>query len=114
MNNAVKYTLLALAPIVLIVGVWMFSRGTDRPNIATRITLVDVETGEIFTKRTKDIIALPAKNDRNGKLTLYPVDQNEAGEYVVRPRYRELLAALAKETPVKVDTNTLRVTAAGN
>ncbi|HBS28408.1 MAG TPA: hypothetical protein DEB06_02920 [Phycisphaerales bacterium] len=106
--KALKYALLALAPIVLIAGLIITMRsGSDRPVIPTDMTMLDVVTGEVTVMSRSKIVALPWKNSRDAKYTLYPVFKNDAGRWEIEGRYRDILAELAKTEKTVVDLSTM-------
>lgn len=96
----------ALAAVVAVgVFVWSLREPSGIPN---SITLVCVETGEVFRiARNRLGSTLPALNPRTKRSTLVPC-RVEEGELVMVPRFRHLLDDL-QESNQYVDPQTLIV-----
>ena len=78
--------------------------------VPNSFTFVDVETGEIVVLSKKDVRFIPAKNTRDGKPTLFPVEKDEQGNYKVAGHYGAAIAAMAESGTIKVDPKTLAIT----
>lgn len=102
--NRAKYVIVALAPIVLIVGVWMSMRG-GAGALPSSYRFVDIETGEVVSIAKDKVQVIPAIG-ASGKPTLYPVSTEEDGSLVIGERYRDGVLEYARTNPVKVDTTT--------
>jgi hypothetical protein len=104
-----KYALIAVAPIILAAGLW--SMLSSRPSLPSTYPYVDVMTGEIVKLGKGEIVSIPAPNKRDGELTMFPVDTDELGRYIIAERYVEDFQAFAKKQtqPIKVDVKTLLV-----
>lgn len=103
-----KYALIAVAPIILTIGIWMALSGNNSP-LPDSYKFVDAVTGEVVEIRRNKLTSIPAPNARDGKLTLFPLDTDEEGRYVVGDRYREDLLLLSKTQKVAVDIKSFRV-----
>lgn len=104
-----KYALIAVAPIILAVGVWSALRGGSATDIPDSVTFVDVSTGDLVTMKRGSFISVPAMNDRDKKFTLYIVNKDESGAWVVNENLREQLLALPESERSKIDPQTFRV-----
>ncbi len=100
-----KITLLVLGPIALIVGIYLAMAGRSS-GLASRVTLLDVTTGQTKTVSAGSIKFLPAPNE-SGVMALFPVIRNEAGQWEIPDRYRDALRDLAKENQIQIDPETL-------
>ncbi|MGD9691291.1 MAG: hypothetical protein AB7G17_00445 [Phycisphaerales bacterium] len=101
----VKIALVVLGPLVLIVGVYL-SVGRGGTSLASRMTVMDVTTGEIKMVSKSSVKTLPAQN-KDGVRSLFPVVKNEAGVYVIPDRFREAVEALGKEHALQIDPQSL-------
>lgn len=99
----VKIGAIAIAPVVLIVGLIMFFSGQRAPALQNSYEYIDVVTGETLWLGRKEVTAIPAKNKRDGSATLFPYTPGEDGEKAVPGRYRPAIADLATNGPLKVD-----------
>lgn len=108
--KALKFIAIAAAPIILIVGLWMFI-SSGKNELPTDYLYADVVTGEVVSLDRASIKTIPAANKRDGKRTLYPVDRDAQGNYVIKERFRVGLADTAKTVggPLKVDQQTFIV-----
>lgn len=106
--KGVKYALLALAPVALAVSMW-FSWG-DEGGAPTSYMLVNVYTGQVTSMKTKDLISVPAPDDK-GEFALLRCKKDESGYYVVAERDREALISgyFAGKPNLKIDLTTFRV-----
>lgn len=102
--KAAKIAIIVIAPIILIIGLVMTFSGGGK-GIPGRLTYVDVATGETLRRDPQSFIALPGKNSE-GQRAIFPVEKNDAGELVIRNRYRSALIELAKTIDVKVNLDT--------
>lgn len=102
-----KIAAIAIAPLILIWGVWSFMKNNNSvlPNSSK---WVDVSTGEIITLSRNKVFSIPAKNDRDGKRTLFPLEKTETGEMTIPDRYRQYLKDIP-EIDSKIDPNTFQV-----
>lgn len=107
--KALKFIAIAAAPIILIVGVWMFvkSGGNELP---TDYLYADVVTGEVLSFARGEIKSFPIKNKRDGKRTIYPVTKTPDGKYIIEERYRQtLLDSAGNLGTLKVDTQSFEL-----
>lgn len=66
---------------------WSLGRG-PRAQSTNRTLLVDVTNGELFEFSTKKRgVVIPERNPETGKIALFPVRQDENGEWVIEARY---------------------------
>ena len=94
----VKYAIIALAPIILVVGLLFSMGGKDLPPSSFRT--IDVLSGKIDTKAIKG--SFPMKN-KDGVRCILPVVQNEHGDLVIAERFQGVIARDFSETPIYVD-----------
>jgi hypothetical protein len=106
--KGVKYALLALAPVALAVSLW-FNWG-DQGGAPSSYMLVDVFTGNVTQMKSKDLISVPAPNDK-GEFALLRCVKDESGHYVVAERDREALISgyFAGKPNLKIDLTNFRV-----
>lgn len=78
--------LVIVAAVVLVVSLIFSLRGPNVPKPG-QVTVADVESGELFSIDTsgRKIALLPAKNPDTGERTLFPVRQDESGNWVITP-----------------------------
>lgn len=90
---------------------------SDTPKLTSRITLVDLGSGELFEAQTGKISAIiPEKNPDTGAFTLYPAVKDDKGVWHVAPRYLQGLDPKApagalvssKTGEVRVKSETVR------
>ncbi len=97
---------------VLMIGYTAFSflTGSRIPN-PNSITVADIETGEMFTIDTsgRKLAILPATNPETGKRTLFPVRQDENGQWVVTPLMAGTLADYEGEAAALESATTMVV-----
>lgn len=84
---------------------------SDAPKLTSKITLVDLGSGELFEARTGKISAIiPEKNPDTGAFTLFPAVKDEHGVWHVATRY---LQGMDPKTPttalVSAKTGEVRV-----
>lgn len=84
-----KIALIALAPVVLIVGLLM-SGGNDGRVLPNTAYMMNVTTGEIISMPRKDVSSALMR-DEEGRDVLIIAEQNESGEWEVSERYSEML-----------------------
>lgn len=64
------------------------SLSSDAPKLATRITLVDIATGDLFQASTAKVSAIiPEKNPDTGAFSLFPATKDDKGVWHIAPRY---------------------------
>lgn len=75
---------------------------TDRVTLLSTVTLVDVVSGQLFEFDVRDrTLLIPEINPTNGQETLFPVEQDDAGEWRISPNQLGGLKRL-KQTPAAV------------
>lgn len=114
MNKAVRNTLLVLAPVALIAGVWWTFYRSDDP-IPNQSQFVDITTGQLFTLDPRKLLLIPAQN-ADGRFVLYPVERGEDGSLAVPGRYLstvelQLQNKELKEDELKIDRQSGRLNA---
>lgn len=116
MNQNVKIGLAAGALLIgaVLIGRALFSGGPDGGPTGKQ-PFVNVTTGEIvyLSQRAGDFKTIPAK-DKKGNLTLFPVEQDASGAWVLEARYRGgietgLEAGWFKQEELKFDPETFKV-----
>jgi hypothetical protein len=108
--NWLKYACIAIAPLVLIWGVWSFLSRNQNP-LPNSLLYVDVMSGETVYLGTNKIKTIPAKNSA-GERVLLPAEKRD-GKVFVQDRYKESLEAMKGDARFKVDLATLEVKGAG-
>jgi hypothetical protein len=103
----VKYALIALAPVVLIVGL-LFSMGgnADRPD---KNQCMNILTGEVSTQNAHSQKGAYPFRDKEGNRVLYPAKVNEDGEMAVLDRYRKHIEYNFPDTELAIDRETLTI-----
>lgn len=87
---------------------------TDRVVINTEIMLADVVTGQLYKMDTARRSAfIPEVNPDTGKETLFPVMQDEAGNWVLSPNHREGVRRLSEKPTAVADLRSGRVSVSG-
>lgn len=102
--KAAKITILVIAPIVLIVGLVVTFSGNGT-GIPSTMTYVDVASGKTLRRDPQSFMALPGKNAQ-GQRSIFPVEHNDDGDWIIGDRYRSALVELAKTVDVKVNLKT--------
>lgn len=90
---------------------WKFAFTARVPD-PDRILLVDVKTGVLFdTRKGKNRgLLLPARHPETGDPTLFPVEKDESGSWVIRSRYRPMLSEMRMEGGAVNGSFVVRVT----
>jgi hypothetical protein len=92
---------------LIAVGVAAYlSTGSDDVDLAGKVTLVDVTTGELFEKRTGDgkgTAVVPEINPDTNKKSLLPVFLGKDKKYRIEKRYVSMLPADVKPTIIGAD-----------
>jgi len=110
MNQNVKLGIAAGALLIggVLIFKALFSGGPDGGPVGKQ-PFANVTTGEIvyLSQRDGDIDRIPAK-DKTGKNTLFPVEQDDSGAWVVISRYRgtidaEIQAGSFSHEDLKID-----------
>lgn len=74
--------------------------GGESPQFASKITLADVQTGELFDVPTgKKALFLPMTRPGAASPTLYPVFEKD-GKWLVEQRYRDVQGDVLKNSKV--------------
>lgn len=87
--NKVQIAQLAGVGLALLIGlVLIFNAmsGGDKGSAPSRVTLINVVTGEVTTMRASQIAGYPVLDDL-GRPCLFPAEKNENGGYVVQARF---------------------------
>lgn len=104
----VKYALIALAPVVLIVGL-LFAMGSG-DGLPDGIKVVNVVTGETQSfDRDSRKEAAPYKNS-SGERVFYPVVE-EDGQLVIKHRYRDMFMQRFADKDTAVDKQSFVINA---
>lgn len=98
----------------LIAGIFMSSSG-NTPDMAKRILMVDLASGELFEVDTSDKgVILPARNPDTNRATLMPAQKEPDGTWRVHPMYYRKELRTEMEGPldalVNVETGQVKVT----
>lgn len=118
MNQNVKIGIAAGALVIggVLIARVMMSGGPDGGPVGKQ-PFVNVTTGEIvyLSQRAGDFKTLPAA-DKKGKFTLFPIEKNEADDWILIEKYRGGLQDGFKNgwfTPeeLKIDAETFKVSA---
>ncbi|MBL8744775.1 MAG: hypothetical protein JNK58_00305 [Phycisphaerae bacterium] len=104
--NWVKYAVLAIAPLVLIWGVYTFISSSGNP-IPGALEYVDVMSGEVVNLNSNKIKSIPARNSK-GERVLLPLERRD-GRIYVQDRYKDALDSMKGDARLKVDIETLEV-----
>jgi hypothetical protein len=87
----------------------------DAPRLAKSLTVVDVETGDLFEIDVgKGMISFPIKNPNNSKLSLMPVYKGDGGNWFVASRYLNDISSLAGVKPEAIDAASGKVAKVGS
>jgi hypothetical protein len=88
----VQIAVIVIGLIVGIVGIFLAVSGGSGPQLADKMILVDVTTGDTFAVSIKGrSIMLPSKNPDTQERTLFPIEQDENNEWSISPRYLSAL-----------------------
>jgi hypothetical protein len=92
-----------------------FGRSGPRITLARSIVMADVTTGELFEYPLtgRRAVMLPGMHPDTGRMVMLPVEQDDAGRWLVAAYARGLLNDLADE-PAAVDSETSEVRANGS
>lgn len=104
--NWVKYAAIAIAPLVLIWGIWTFLRSNQDP-LPGSLPYVDVMSGEVVYFQLNTVKSIPARN-AFGERVLLPAEERD-GKFYVQEHYRGALERMKADARFKVDLNTLEV-----
>jgi hypothetical protein len=92
-----QYVVLALgfAAIVFTV-VFTFTSGSKGPDLANRVTVVDVKSGQLFViDPSKTFMGFPMTNPETKTATLYPVFQEEGqSDWKIQSQYVSIVRSL--------------------
>ncbi|MDX2115081.1 MAG: hypothetical protein SFZ24_05595 [Planctomycetota bacterium] len=102
----IRYVVLAIAPLVLVWGIYSFM-ASNRSPLPNELVYVDVTTGEVMNIERGKVKTIPGRNDK-GERVLFPAEVRE-GRIFVMERYKASLDALAGDSRLKVDMSTLEV-----
>ena len=119
MKDAAKYTVLALGPIALIVGLIMFFNGNKLEGVADSVLYYNVLTGEVDSMSVKEAGASVRRDDQNRKVIFMMQGEDgenltsSAGVMYIRDHDRIVLDRLIEDGTVdvadlKVDPKTYR------
>lgn len=91
MDNVKPWQVILLVAAVIVVSfsMWKFGFGSSRIPQRDSILLVDVMTGTLYDahKGKAKGILLPARCPNTNERTLFPVEEDDQGEWRVRDRY---------------------------
>lgn len=75
--------------VLTLVGMVLWSVTRDTVELASKMTLVDVESGMLIEAKlpSQKAVIFPAINPETNRKTLYPAKQNESGEWELIHRY---------------------------
>lgn len=112
MPKWLKYALLVLGPVVLVASI-IYSLSGTKSTVPNSYVFGDVVTGEIVVKKKGSFASFPVKNSE-GKRTLFPVEKQSDGSYVIIAEYRDALTPLLASGDVtkeqlKVDMQTFKI-----
>ena len=104
--------LFVLAIVGLGVSLALSLRSNEPAGMADTLYLVDIETGELFSKSIRNRSAVvPGTHPTTKRQTLFPVYKDEAGRWMLRLRYLEGLPADQKADAItNRETGEVRVT----
>jgi hypothetical protein len=84
------------------------------PKFPTKITLMDVTTGQLFEWDTKKYrVSLPAADPASGEYRLVPVEKGEGGAWILTGNAKGMLRSITSKVTA-VDTKTGEVTGASS
>lgn len=91
MKELRPWQIAVMAAAVLVLGVSVYFQMTDESKvirIADRVTVVDVETGDLFETAFPSgrAVVYPAKSPSNGQMAVFPV-QNVGDKWVIPDRF---------------------------
>jgi hypothetical protein len=89
MKGMKPWQIVVIVAAVLAVSYTVYrSLTSDAPRLTTRLTLVDITTGDLFEASTaKTSAVIPEKNPDTGAFTLFPVAKDDKGVWHVSTRY---------------------------
>ncbi|MEM9082030.1 MAG: hypothetical protein AAGB34_00430 [Planctomycetota bacterium] len=82
-SKLVGACVLLAVSVILILSV---VTGDDKGSAPSRVTLINVITGEVVKMRASKIAGFPVVDDE-GRPCLFPAQRNDDGEYVVQARF---------------------------
>lgn len=87
-----QWVLMAVALVVLSVSLWRTIFSGDRVNLANKIYMVDLVSGELFVADVSGHrgVVIPARHPETDARTIIPVDIDASGTIIVSSRYREI------------------------
>lgn len=99
-----QLVLVIIAVLVLAVSLWMVL-SNDKVYKPNQVMLVDITTGDRFIVKTsgKGTTILPAWHPETGDRTLFPIVENEDGEWVVSEMLRSNLLDYAGDRSAVLD-----------
>ena len=103
----VKYAIIALAPVVLILGL-LFSMGGNK-KLPSDTRVVNIITGEISTQDSNSQKGAYPFRDEEGNRVLYPIHENENGVMAVMERYRNNIEYHHADKELAIDRKTLTI-----
>jgi len=112
MPKWLKYALLVLGPVVLVASI-IYSMSGSKSTVPDDYVFADVVTGEIVIKKKGTFASFPVKN-KEGKRTLFPVEKQPDGSYLIIAEYRDALTPLLQSGDVtkeqlKVDMQSFKI-----
>ncbi|MGP1272528.1 MAG: hypothetical protein ACTS22_04275 [Phycisphaerales bacterium] len=82
-----QIALIVIGLLAGIVGVVFAVTSSDRPNMASSMMLVDIETGQLYSVSVDDrSVYTPMKHPDTGERTLYRVVESESGDWSISQR----------------------------
>lgn len=102
-----QYVVLALGfAAVIFVTVYTFTSGRKEPDLAEKVTVADVKTGQLFEVNPAEFfLGFPMTNPETNTATLYPVFREEGqSDWKIQAQYVSIVRALPDaQTPALAD-----------
>jgi hypothetical protein len=84
-----QIVVLVAAVVAVAASLYLTLARDDSIPLASQMTVVDVTTGDLYSIPISGhkMITLPATNPATGKVSLFPAEKNQTGQWVISPRY---------------------------
>ncbi len=99
-SKPVQIAIIVIGLLVGVIGIFLAMKNNAGPDLAGRMMMVDVTTGDTFAVSTKGrSIVIPYKNPDTETYTLLPMMQKEdGGDWYLKSRYMVALDNIENQT----------------